>query len=84
MQTHRTGLDLLHLLPTMIFSALFIGQCCSQLAMAVMTVFLTFIISMIGYYVLIKFTPLSWVVDGYRKSWLQLPTMITGDGKRQG
>ena len=84
MQTHRTELDLLHLLPTIIFSALLIGQCYSQLAMAVMTVFLTFIISMISYYVLIKFTPLSWVVDGYRKSCLQLPTMITGDGKRQG
>lgn len=84
MQTHRTELDLLHLLPTIIFSALLIGQCYSQLAMAVMTVFLTFIISMIGYYVLIKLTPLSWVVDGYRKSWLQLPAMITGDGKRQG
>ena len=84
MQTHRTGLDLLYLLPTIIFSALFIGQCFSQLAMVVMTVFLTFIISMIGYYVVIKFTPLSWVVDGYRKSWLQLPAMITSDGKRQG
>ena len=84
MQTHRTGLDLLHLLPAMIFSALFIGQCFSQLAMAVMTVFLTFIISMIGYYVLIKFTPLSGVVNGCQKSWLQLPAMISGDGKIQG
>jgi hypothetical protein len=26
----------------------------------------------IGYYVLIKFTPISWVVNGYRKSWLQM------------
>ena len=84
MQTHRTGLDLLHLLPTMIFSALFIDQCFSQLAMTVMTVFLTFIISMISYYVLIQFTTLSWVVDGYRKSWLQLPAMVTGDGKSEG
>ena len=84
MQTHRTGLTLLHLLPTIILKALFIGQCFRQLAMVVLTVFLTFIISMIGYYVLIKLTPLSWVVDGYRKSWLKLPAMITGGGKRQG
>ena len=84
MQTHMTGLDLLHLLSTMIVSALFIGKSVGQLAMAVMTVFLTFIISVIGYYVVIKFTPLSWVVNGYQKSWLQLPAMISGDGKRQG
>ena len=84
MQTHRTGLDLLYLFQTAIFSALFISQGFDQLAVVVMTVFLTFIASVNGYHVLIKFTPLSWVVDGYRKSWLQLPAMITGDGKRQG
>ena len=40
-----------------------------------MTIILTFIISVIGYYVLIKFTPISWVVNGCLKSWLQLAFM---------
>ena len=84
MQTHRTGLDPLYLFQTLIFSALFIGQGFGQLAVVLITVCLTFIASVIGYYVLIKFTPISWVVNGYRKSWLELPAMITGDGKRLG
>jgi len=37
------------------------------------TVCATFIISVIVYYVLIKFTPLNWIISGYQKSWLRLP-----------
>ena len=58
----------------MVISAIFIGSGFGQLpAVAVaMTIILTFIISVIGYYVLIKFTPISWVVNDCLKSWLQL------------
>jgi peptidoglycan/LPS O-acetylase OafA/YrhL len=63
---------LLHLLPAMVISAMLIGAGFSQLPVVAMTIILTFIISVISYYVLIKFTPISWVVNGYRKSWLPL------------
>ena len=46
-----------------------------------MTIILTFIISVIGYYVLIKLIALSWVVNGYRNFWLQLSFIPAHDGK---
>ena len=49
-----------------------------------MTIILTFIISVIGYYVLSKLTALSWVVNGYWYSWLQLSLIPARDGKGQG
>ena len=63
---------LLHLLPAMVISAMLIGAGFGQLAVVANMIILTFIISVIGYYVLIKFTPLSWVVNGYPHSWLQM------------
>ena len=63
---------LLHLLPVMLISAMLIGAGFGQLQVVAMTIILTVIISVIGYYVLIKFTPISWVVNGCLKSWLQL------------
>ena len=63
---------LLHLLPAMVISAMLIGAGFGQLPVVAMTIILTFIISVIGYYVLIKSTPISWVVNGCLKSWLQL------------
>ena len=63
---------LLHLLPAMVISAMLIGAGFGQLAVVANTIILTFIISVIGYYVLIKFIPLSWVVNGYPHSWLQM------------
>ena len=56
----------------MLISAMLIGDCFGQLPVVAMTIILTFNISVIGYYVLIKFTPISWVFNGYRKSWLQM------------
>ena len=50
---------LLHLLPAMVISAMLIGASFGQLPVVAMTIILTFIISVIGYYVLIKFTPIS-------------------------
>ena len=59
----------------MVIRAMLIGAGFGQLPAVAITIILTFIISVIGYYVLIKITPISWVVDGYRKSWLQIASL---------
>ena len=56
----------------MVISAMLIGTGFAQLPVVTMTIILTFIISVIGYYILIKLTPISWVVNGCLKSWQQL------------
>ena len=48
---------LLHLLPAMVISAILIGQGAGQIMVVLGTVGATFIINVIIYYVLIKFTP---------------------------
>ena len=58
----------------MLVGAVLIGKGYSQPIVVVGTVILTFMISVVTYYVLIKFTPLSWIVNGYDKSWLKLPS----------
>jgi hypothetical protein len=57
-------------------------RCCRAVCLMVigMTIILAFIISVIGYYLLIKLTALSWVVNGYRNSWLQLSFIPARDG----
>jgi glucan biosynthesis protein C len=60
-----------HLTPCIILSALLIGMGLSQIQVLVGTVIGAFIISVVLYYLLIKFTPLSWIILGYKKSWLQ-------------
>jgi glucan biosynthesis protein C len=64
---------ILHLVPAMLVSAILIGQGFGQPIVVLGTIIASFIISVIGYYILIKFTPLSWVINGYRKPWLKLP-----------
>ena len=49
----------------------------SQSEVFLMTIPLTFAGCLVSYYVLVKFTPLNWLVNGYRKSWLKIP-MIFG------
>jgi glucan biosynthesis protein C len=60
-----------HLTPCIILSAFLIGMGLSQIQVLVGTVIGAFIISVVLYYLLIKFTPLSWIILGYKKSWLQ-------------
>ena len=64
---------LVHLVPAMVVSAILIGQGFGQPLVVLFTIIATFIISVMAYYVFIKFTPLSWIISGYRKSWLKLP-----------
>jgi glucan biosynthesis protein C len=65
----------------MLVGAMLIGKGYSQPIVVVGTVILTFLISVVAYYVLIKFTPLSWIVNGYHKSWLKLPSAGKSAGK---
>jgi glucan biosynthesis protein C len=64
---------LVHLVPAMVVSAILISQGFGQPLVVLFTIIATFIISVMAYYVFIKFTPLSWIISGYRKSWLKLP-----------
>ena len=43
----------------------------SQIQVLIGAVFGAFTVSLALYYLLIKFTPLSWFILGYKKSWLQ-------------
>ena len=62
---------LFHLLPCMVVSAILIGHGFSQFAVVTITVAVAFTISVIAYYLFVKFTPLSWLILGYKSSWLQ-------------
>ena len=60
-----------HMLPCMLFSAILIGMGFSQIQVLLGAVLGAFVVSLILYYILIKFTPLSWIILGYKNSWLQ-------------
>jgi len=51
--------------------AVFIGMGLSQLQVLVGATLGAFAVSVALYYLLIKFTPLSCIIFGYKKSWLQ-------------
>ena len=67
---------LVHLLPVMVISAILISQGASQITVVLGTVCATFTISVNVYYILIKFTPINWIISGYQKSWLRLHRSI--------
>ena len=60
-----------HLTPCIVLSAVLIGMGLSQFQVVGGVVLGAFAISVVLYYILIKFTPLSWIILGYKKSWLQ-------------
>ena len=62
---------LLHMTPCMLISAILIGMGLSQILVVFGTVIASFLICLLLYYGLIKFTPLSWIILGYKKSWLK-------------
>lgn len=53
-------------------SAVLIGKGYGQPVVVLGTVCATFIISVLACYMLIKFTPLNWIINGYHKSRLRL------------
>ena len=65
---------LLHFVPAIIIGGvLLFFQLPSALAVSI-NILITFVVCVVLYYGLIKFTPVNWLVNGYRKSWLQWPT----------
>ena len=65
--------DVLHDRSDLCIRAVSLGQGFGQPLVVLFTIITTFIISVMAYYVFIKFTPLSWIISGYRNSWLKLP-----------
>ena len=64
---------LFHLPPVIILSALLIGSGLGQATVFFATIVLAFCVSIGVYYVFVKFTPLDWIINGHRKSWLKVP-----------
>ena len=62
---------ILHVQPSVIIGAIFLGMGWSAGLAFWPTVAGAFISSMAGYYVLIKFTPLDWLLAGPRKAWFR-------------
>ena len=65
-------LYLIHFLPVLIISVEFYNYGVSQVNIFFLTIIISFIISVIGYYIFIKYTPLNWIINGYHKSFLKI------------
>lgn len=63
---------IIHIIPIAMMSALFYRAGLSQPVIFVLTIIAGFIVCVILYYILIKFTPLSWLINGYSKSPLKI------------
>jgi len=63
---------IIHIIPIAMMSALFYRAGLSQPVILVLTIIAGFIVCVILYYILIKFTPLSWLINGYSKSPLKI------------
>jgi glucan biosynthesis protein C len=59
---------IIHIIPIAMMSALFYRAGLSQPVIFVLTIIAGFIVCVILYYILIKFTPLNWLINGYSKS----------------
>ena len=63
---------IIHIIPIVMMSALFYRAGFSQPIVFVLTIIAGFIVCVILYYSLIKFTPLNWLINGYSKSPLKI------------
>ena len=63
---------IIHIIPIAMMSALFYRAGLSQPVIFVLTIIAGFIVCVILYYILIKFTPLNWLINGYSKSPLKI------------
>ncbi len=68
---------IIHIIPIAMMCALFYSAGLSQPLIFVFTIIAGFIVCVILYYLLIKFTPLNWMINGYSKS----PLKINGYGR---
>tara|TARA_X000000950_G_C13848678_1_gene633509 strand:- start:215 stop:1369 length:1155 start_codon:yes stop_codon:yes gene_type:complete len=63
---------ILHLAPVTIISAELYIFGLNQVSIFILSILIGFFVSVILYYVTIKFTPLNWLVNGYRKSFFKI------------
>ena len=63
---------IIHIIPIVMMSALFYRAGFSQPIVFVLTIIAGFIVCVVLYYSLIKFTPLNWLINGYSKSPLKI------------
>lgn len=64
---------LLHLFPAIFVGIWLLALGVPQIIAIPLTVALGFAFSVAGYYAFIKYTPLNWVVNGYKKAWFKWP-----------
>ena len=62
-----------HLTLAIVISSELIKAGFGQSEVFLLTIPLTFVSCVICYYIFVKFTPLNWLVNGYRKSWFKIP-----------
>lgn len=64
---------LVHIYITIMVGGLLLHTGWTPIAAIGVNILSTFLICVACYYIFIKFTPLSWIINGYHKSWLKLP-----------
>ena len=64
---------LLHLLPAIVIGGMLLHLQWPSLVAVAVNILITFVVCIVLYYGFIKFTPINWLVNGYRKSWLKWP-----------
>mgnify|MGYP001158688929 FL=1 len=65
-----------HLTLAIVISGELIKSGFNQSEVFLMTIPLTFGSCLICYYIFVKFTPLNWIVNGYKKSWFKIPKLF--------
>ena len=63
---------ILHLMPIIFISVTLYKAGLSQISIFLFSIITGLVFSIILYYLLIKFTPLNWIVNGYSKSFFRL------------
>jgi len=63
---------IVHIIPITMMTAVFYNAGLNQFTILPLTVITGFALCVILYYVLIKFTPLNWLINGYAKSPLKI------------
>ncbi len=65
-------LYILHLAPVTVISAELYIIGLNQMSIFIVTILIGFFITVVLYYTTIKFTPINWLVNGYRKSFFKI------------
>ena len=71
---------ILHLYPTLLAAALLIAAGASQVVVVIGGALGGFAAAVALWYALVRYTPLDWVISGYRHSWFKWPLRPNGSG----